>query len=179
MAAYPTPGTYTIDPTHASVEVTARHLVITKVRGTFAGISGEVVVGDTPEASSVKVTIDASTIDTRVADRDAHLRSEDFLDVENHPTIEFVSTGVRKLSDSSFELTGDLTLRGVTKSITFPFEYGGVVADPWGNEKVHVAASTTVNREEFGLTWNATLESGGVLVSKDLEVDIALELAKA
>ena len=174
----PITGTYTIDPTHSNVEVTARHMMVTKVRGNFAGLSGTIEVGETPETSSVSVEIDAATIDTRVADRDAHLRSADFLDVEHHPTIAFTSTTVRHTGGSSFELTGDLTLRGTSKPVTFSFDFEGSATDPWGQTRALFAAKTSFAREDWGLTWNAALESGGVLVSKTLELEIAISAVK-
>lgn len=168
----PTTGTYAIDPTHSNVEITARHMMVTKVRGNFEGLAGEIRVGDRPAESAVNVEFDAATIDTRVADRDAHLRGEDFLDVEQYPTITFASTGVEHVDGSVFRLVGDLTVRGITKSIAFDFTYLGSDTDPWGQERALFEATTSFPREQWGLTWNAALESGGVLVSREFEVEM-------
>lgn len=168
----PTTGTYAIDGTHSNVEITARHMMVTKVRGNFAGVSGTIEVGSNPSASSVVVEFDAATIDTRVEDRNAHLRSADFLDVENHPTIRFVSTEVSHVEGETFRLAGDLTVRGITKPIAFDFTYLGNDQDPWGQERALFEARTKFPREEWGLGWNAALESGGVLVSKDFDIEM-------
>lgn len=170
--ALPATGTYAIDGTHSNVEVIARHMVVTKVRGNFAGITGTIEVGSTPEASSVVVEFDAASIDTRVADRDAHLRSADFLDAEQYPTIRFESTAVSAIDDDRFRLEGMLSIRGVTKPVAFDFSYLGSNQDPWGQERALFEAHTSFPREEWGLTWNAPLEAGGVLVSKDFEVEM-------
>lgn len=168
----PTTGTYAIDPTHSNVEITARHMMVTKVRGNFEGVSGTIEAGSNPESSAVTVEFDAATIDTRVADRDAHLRGPDFLDAETYPTIRFASTAVSHVDGGTFRMTGDLTVRGVTKPITFDFHYLGNSEDPWGQERALFEAHATFAREEWGLTWNAPLEKGGVLVSKDFEVEM-------
>mgnify|MGYP001826050961 CR=1 FL=1 len=168
----PTTGTYAIDPTHSNVEITARHMMVTKVRGNFEGVTGSIHVGSRPEESAVEVEFDAASIDTRVADRDAHLRSGDFLDVEHYPKISFTSTDVSHVDDSTFRLRGDLTVRGITKPIAFEFSYFGSDQDPWGQERALFEARTSFPREQWGLVWNAPLESGGVLVSKDFEVEM-------
>ena len=166
-------GTWTVDPAHTEVGFVARHLMVTKVRGSFTGVSGTVVAGDPITASTVEVSVDISTVDTRSADRDAHLKSGDFFDVESFPTMTFKST-----SFTGDELVGDLTIKGVTKPVTFDLEFDGVATDPWGNTKAGFVASTTVNREDFGLTWNAALETGGFLVGKTVTIDLEVELAK-
>ena len=124
--------------------------------------------------SSVDVTIDATSVDTRDEKRDGHLKSADFFDVENHPTIEFRSTGAR-IEDGDFLVDGDLTIRGITKPVTFDFDFGGFGSDPWGNYKAGATAKTVINREDFGLTWNAALETGGVLVGKDVTITLDLQ----
>ncbi len=174
----PTAGTYAIDPTHSNVEITARHMMVTKVRGNFENVAGTITVGESVADSAVSVAFEAATIDTRVTDRDAHLRSADFLDVENHPTISFVSTGVSPTEGNRFTLDGDLTVRGVTKPVSFEFEYLGSSQDPWGQERALFGATMKFAREDWGLTWNAALESGGVLVSKvfDVEMNISAVL---
>jgi len=171
-------GTWTLDPAHTSVGFTVRHLVAAKVRGRFDSFSGTITAGETPAESSVEVSIDAASIDTGIGDRDKHLRSPDFLDAENFPALTFVSTGVRE-TDDGLEIEGDLTIRGVTNSVVLAAELGGVVTDPWGNEKAIFSASTTIDREAWGLTWNQALEAGGLLVGKDVKIEIEAQAAKA
>ena len=172
----PKAGTYAIDPTHTQIELTARHLMVSKVRGSFKEFSGAITIGESPAESSVEVSIGAASIDTGVEDRDSHLRSPDFLDAENHPTISFASTAVDQ-DGASFRLVGDLTIKDVTRPITLDMEYLGANVDPWGNEKVAFAANGTFDREAWGLAWNVALEAGGWLVSKHFEIDIAVQAA--
>ena len=174
----PDAGAWVIDPTHTAVTFSARHLMAAKVRGSFKAFSGEIDVDGNHEASAVNVSIDAASIDTGTADRDNHLRSPDFLDVENFPTIEFKSGAVRSAGDG-YEIDGDLTIRGTSHPVTLTTEYFGVMADPWGNEKAMFSAVTEINREDFGLTWNAPLEAGGVLVGKKVAIEIEVQAAKA
>ncbi len=168
----PRAGTWTIDAAHSSVEVIARHLMLAKVRGRFGSYEGEIVVGDTPEDSGVEVTIDAASIDTGEAKRDEHLRSPDFLDVENHPTLTFRSTEARRTGEETLEVDGDLTIRGVARPVTLDVEYLGVTQDPWGNTRAAFSATTEIDREEFGITWNQALETGGVMVGRKLKVEL-------
>lgn len=170
----PQAGTWTIDAAHSSVEVIARHLMLAKVRGRFGSYEGEIVVGDTPEDSGVEVTIDAASIDTGEAKRDEHLRSPDFLDVEDHPTLTFRSTEARRTGERTLEVDGDLTIRGVARPVTLDVEYLGVTQDPWGNTRAAFSATTEINREEFGITWNQALETGGVMVGRKLKVELEL-----
>ncbi len=174
----PTTGTWTIDPTHTAVSFSARHLMAAKVRGSFKTFSGSIDIADSPESSSVTVSIDAASIDTGVADRDNHLRSPDFLDVENFASLEFASTAVRPVA-GGYEVDGTLTIRDTSQPVTLQMEYAGVMADPWGNEKAIFTAETTINREDFGLTWNAPLEAGGWLVGKDVKIELEVQAAKA
>lgn len=174
----PAAGVWTIDPTHTQAEFVARHLMVTKVRGGFDDISGTIVVGEDPSESKVEVTIQMASVSTGTADRDAHLTSEDFFDVENHPTMTFVSTGVEP-SGSSWKLTGDLTVRDITRPVALDFEFLGISTDPWGNAKAAFSASTELNREDWGLTWNVALEGGGVLVSKKATIEIEVQAALA
>jgi len=174
----PATGTWTIDPAHTTVGFSVRHLVAAKVRGSFRSFSGTITMGDAPTASSVTVSIDAASIDTGTEDRDNHLRSPDFLDVESHPTLEFSSTEVRAIG-AGFEVDGDLAIRGTSRPVTLEMQYSGVMADPWGNEKAIFSATTRINREDFGLTWNAPLEAGGVLVGKHIDIEIEVQAAKA
>lgn len=174
----PPAGTWVIEPTHSNIEAIARHLKITKVRGRFGSFEGKVEVPENPLEARVEVTIDASSIDTNNEDRDEHLRSEDFLFVEEHPTLSFVSTGLEEVG-GGYKLSGDLTMRGVTKPVEFDVAYGGLTEDPWGNTRALFAAETTIDREEWGLTWNQALEAGGVLVSKKFDIEIEVQLVQS
>ncbi len=174
----PQTGTWVIDPTHTQIEITARHLMVTKVRGAFKEFSGSINIAEAPEDSSVEVSIVAGSIDTGTADRDGHLRSPDFLDVESFPTISFKSTSVER-DGSKYNLAGDLTIKGVTKPITLEMDYLGTTVDPWGNEKAAFTAQGTFDRENWGLNWNVALEAGGWLVSKTFSIEIAVQAAKA
>jgi polyisoprenoid-binding protein YceI len=171
----PTPGTFSFDPAHTVVGATARHLMVSKVRGKFADVTGSIVVAENPLDSEVEVVIKAASIDTGVADRDNHLRSPDFLDVENYPELTFKSTRVVKQDGAEFVLAGDLTIRGVTRQVELEVEYHGVTNSPWGQQVIGFSATTELDREEFGMTWNAALETGGVLVGKKLKVEIEAE----
>ena len=170
----PRTGVWTIDPAHTVVGFAARHLVAAKVRGSFKTFSGKIDIAASAEDSSVEVSIDAASIDTGVADRDAHLRSPDFLDTENFPTLEFRSTAVRS-TGSSYEVDGELTIRGVARPVTLQMAYLGVMSDPWGNEKAMFSASTEIEREEWGLTWNQALEAGGWLVGKTVSIELEIQ----
>ncbi len=176
--AFPSPGTWAIDTAHSTVGFVVRHLVAAKARGRFGEFGGDIHVADRPEESSVVVEIAAASIDTGQPDRDAHLRSPDFFDVEQFPTIGFRSTAARVRDEHRFEVDGDLTVRGVTKPVTLTVEYGGVVRDPFGNEKAIFSAETEVNREDFGLTWNQALETGGVLVGKTAKIELEIEATR-
>jgi polyisoprenoid-binding protein YceI len=171
----PEAGTYTLDQGHTTVEFIGRHLMITKVRGRFTGFGGRIVIGDTPEQSSVEVTIDASSVHSGDDSRDAHLRSPDFLDVEAHPAIGFRSTGVELGRDGTARVTGDLTIKGVTRPVTLAVEFDGAQSDPWGGRRLGFSASAEINREDWGLTWNVALETGGVLVSKKIRLEFNVE----
>jgi polyisoprenoid-binding protein YceI len=171
----PAAGVWAIDPTHTTVEFIGRHLVFTKVRGRFTGVSGAVTVADDPNASSVEITLDATSITTGTPDRDAHLKGEDFFDVDKYPVISFKSTSVEWKGHEG-TVTGDLTVRGVSKPITLDVELTGVVTDPWGGDRAVFSASGEVDREDWGLVWNMALESGGVLVSKKIRFEIETEI---
>ncbi|HNV15394.1 MAG TPA: YceI family protein [Dermatophilaceae bacterium] len=175
MTAFPglTAGTWTVDPTHAEVGFVARHLMVAKVRGRFTEVSGTVEVGETLAETSVRAVASAASVSTNQADRDGHLRSADFFDVETYPELTFVSTSV-----SSDSMIGDLTIKGVTRSVTFDLEFDGVQADPWGNTKAGFTATTAINRSDWGLTWNAAIEGGGVLVSDKIAITLEIELLK-
>ena len=168
-------GDYTIDVSHSRLGFTARHAMVTKVRGQFRDFAGSAHVDSAnPSASSVNVTIQVASVDTGSADRDGHLKSGDFFDAEAHPEITFVSTSVER-DGSEWTIAGDLTIKGTTQSVTIPFEETGSARDPFGNLRIGFEGRTTVNRKDFGLTWNAALETGGVLVSDKivLEFDIS------
>jgi polyisoprenoid-binding protein YceI len=168
-----TTGTWVIDPTHSEVGFVARHLMVTKVRGSFADVTGTVQVADEVAQSVADVTIQTASVTTGTADRDGHLRSADFFDVENFPQITFVST-----SFDGDTLAGDLTIKGITKPVTLDVEFNGVATDPWGNDKAAFEATGELNRTDWGLTWNANLEKGGVLVSEKIKLVIDVQLAK-
>lgn len=168
------PGTYELDPAHSEVGFEVRHMMISKVRGHFAVKSATIVLPENPLDATVEATVDVASIDTKDEGRDAHLRSEDFFDVEKYPTSTFKSTRVRH-EDGEFLVDGDLTIKDVTKPVTFELEFGGFGTDPWGNYKGGATATATINREEFGLTWNAALETGGVLVGKDVKITLDIQ----
>ena len=174
----PAAGVYEIDKSHSMVEFVSRHLMVTKVRGRFSEFSGAITVGETPEESAVEVTIDAASIDSRDEKRDAHLRSPDFLDVENHPTIEFRSTDVEVIDDERLQVSGDLTIRGVTRPVTLDATFDGEFGDPWGNQRVGFTASTEIDREDWGLTWNVALETGGVLVARKARLELTVSAVR-
>ena len=174
----PAVGTYEIDPAHSSFEFVARHLMA-RVRGRFSGVTGEAVIAEVPEESSVGIEIDASTVDTREPNRDAHLRSGDFFGVEEHPTISFRSTAVRPGDGDIWKVDGDITIRGITHPITVDVEFLGAAIDPWGNQRIGFSGVVPeVNREDWGLNWNAPLETGGFLLSKTVRLEIEAELVR-
>jgi polyisoprenoid-binding protein YceI len=176
--AVPVPGTYVIDPTHSSVEAVVRHLV-SKVRGSFADFSGTIEVAEDPLQSRVEVEIEATSIDTRTSDRDTHLRSADFLDVERFPHLRFVSRKVAAIEGSRWRLEGDLTIRDTTRPVTLDFEFLGEAVDPWGNQRIAFEATGELDREDFGMTWNQALETGGFLVGKTLKIEIEIQATKS
>lgn len=171
---------YTIDPAHSVADFKVRHLMITNVRGEFSGVSGTVVVDhENPANSKIDAKIDVNTIQTRDAQRDTHLKSADFFDVEKFPTITFVSKKVSKNASDDYAVTGDLTIHGVTKEVVLDVEEVTPEAkDPWGNVKAGAAAKTKINRKDFGLVWNVGLETGGVLVGEDVQIHLDLQLLK-
>jgi polyisoprenoid-binding protein YceI len=174
-----TPTTWTLDPTHSTVEFSAKHMMFTTVKGRFTDVEGSVIVdGDSPVTAVVDVTMKAASIDTRTEQRDQHLRSADFLDVETHTTITFKSTKVEGTKEH-FKLIGDLTIRGVTRPITLDATYEGAGKDPWGGERIGFSADAKLDRREFGLIWNQALEAGGILVSNDIKIHVDAQLIRA
>jgi polyisoprenoid-binding protein YceI len=174
----PTPGKFDLDPAHTRVSFTARHLMVSKVRGGFTSASGSIVIAENPLESHVDVNIDAASIDTGVADRDGHLRSPDFLHVEQWPALTFKSTRVVGLSGNEFKLVGDLTVRDVTREIELDVEFEGHAKSPWGQEVIGFSATAEIDREEFGITWNQALETGGVVVGKKVKIELSVEATR-
>lgn len=167
--------TYSIDKAHSEVFFQVRHLV-TKVRGRFSDFEGTIVMDEAnPEASSVNFSINTASIDTNVADRDAHLRSGDFFAADEHPKLTFKSSKITKKGAESYDVTGDLTIRGTSKTVTIPVSFLGVAKDPWGQSKAGFEAETSLNRKDFGLNWNAALETGGFLVGDEVKVNLSIQ----
>ncbi|WP_033290249.1 YceI family protein [Amycolatopsis jejuensis] len=173
-------GEYTIDGAHSRIGFVARHAMVTKVRGSFNEFEGTFSLnGDDPAKSSAKVVIQTKSIDTRNADRDGHLRTNDFLSCDEHPTITFTSTSINQADEASFDVTGDLTIKGVTKTVTIPFSYEGTAKDPFGNDRVGFEGSTAINRRDYGVSFNAPLETGGVLVSDKVTLEFEISAIKS
>ena len=172
-----TVGTYAIDPAHSEVGFTVRHAMVTKVRGSFSDVTGSVVLDEQAHLIAVEASIALTSVDTRNADRDGHLRSPDFFDVENHPVMTFASRGV-VVGGEGFVVTGDLTLHGVTREVVLDVEAGGVATDPFGNARAGFSAETEINRKDFGLVWNAALDTGGVLVSEKVKITLDVSAVK-
>ncbi len=168
---------FQIDNSHSEIQFSVRHMMVSKVRGVFEKWGGEIALDPAnPAATTVDITIDAASINTKDAQRDGHLRSADFLNVEQFPTIHFKSTKVELTGDHTAKLHGDLTIVGVSKPVTLNVEYQGNAKSPWGTVSYGFSASTKINREDWGLTWNAALETGGWLVGKEIQIDIETEL---
>lgn len=174
---------WTLDPAHSMVEFSAKHMMITTVKGRFGDVKGTIEVDEAePSLSSVQVEMGTASIDTGVEPRDQHLRSADFLDVESYPTITFHSTrveGAHATPGDEFEVYGELTIRGVTREVVLDAIFEGSGKDPWGGERASFSATTKIDRRDFGLTWNAALETGGVLVSNDIKVSLEVQAVKA
>lgn len=171
---------WAVDAVHSSIDFSIKHLVIAKVKGNFQSI--EATIEADPEdltTADIEFTVDIASIDTRNADRDNHLRSADFFDIEKYPKLTFKSTKIVKTDDGEYDVTGDLSLHGVTRPETFKITYEGTAKDPWGNEKVGFSGTGTINREDYGLTYNAALETGGVLLGSKVNVTIEIEAQKA
>ena len=176
-----TTTTWNIDPAHATAEFKVKHMMIAHVKGHFSKVTGVLVLNETdPTKSHVEATIDAGSIETREAQRDGHLKSADFLDVERFPTLSFKSTAIKSFGDGELEVQGDLTIRGVTRKVTFAVEGPTPpMKDPWGNTRIAASATTKINRKDFGLTWNAALETGGILVGEEVSITLDVEFLKA
>lgn len=173
-------GIYTLDSAHSRLGFVARHAMVTKVRGAFNDFTGTATIdGDDPSRSSVSVTAQVLSIDTRSEQRDGHLRTNDFFDAAQFPTIEFASTAIRHDGGNDFGVTGDLTIKGVTKSVTFPLEFQGSAKDPYGNLRIGFEGSTTIVRSDFGVAFNAALETGGVLVSDKITLELEISAIKS
>ena len=171
----PPAGTWQIDPSHSEIQFSVRHMMISKVRGRFREFAGTIEIGERPEDSRVDVVIVAASIDTRDRTRDEHLRSAEFLDVERFPEVRFTSTSASPGEKDGWDVTGDLTVRDVTRPVVLHVEFSGGTVDPWGNLRAGFLADAEIDREEFDLTWNQALEAGGFLVGKGVRVDIDVE----
>jgi polyisoprenoid-binding protein YceI len=172
-------GDYVLDPAHSRIGFVARHAMVTKVRGAFNEFDGSARIdGTDPSRSAASLTIKVDSIDTRNADRDGHLRTNDFLQAADYPEITFSSTAVEPTGDDTFDVTGDLTIKGVTKRITIPLSYEGAAQDPFGANRIGLEGSATINRKDFGLTWNAALETGGVLVGEKVVLEFEISAIK-
>lgn len=172
-------GTYVLDPSHSRLGFSARHAMVTKVRGAFNDVAGTATVdGSNPAASHLEVTIQAASFDSRDANRDGHVRGADFLDVEKYPTLTFRSTEIAVSDDDKVTVTGDLTIKDVTHPVTIELEFEGSATDPFGNERVGFEGETTIKRSDWGLTWNAALETGGFLVSDKIELELEISAIK-
>lgn len=172
-------GTWTLDPTHTRLGFVTRHAMITKVRGSFNDFTGTVTVpAEGIEGASAEVVVNASSIDTRNADRDGHLKSNDFFDMETYPEITFRSTKIAPSGSGDVDVTGDLTIKGKTQSVTIPFSFEGTATDPFGNLRAGFEGTTTLKRSDFDLTWNAALETGGVLVAEKVTLEIEISAIK-
>lgn len=172
-------STWAIDPTHSEIGFKVKHMMFTNVSGKFSTFEATIENdNDQFETSTVFFSTAVDSVDTNNTDRDNHLRSADFFDVEHFPKITFASTGIQKINDGEFEVTGDLTIKDITKNVTLNAEYSGIMKDPWGNTKAGISLSGKINRKEFGLTWNTKLETGGVLVGEDIKLVAEVQFVK-
>jgi polyisoprenoid-binding protein YceI len=174
----PTPGTFSIDPAHSEVGFVVRHMMVSKVRGRFSDVTGAIEVAEEPSASTVAVTIQANSINTKDEARDNHIRTADFLDVANHPTIEFRSSAIELDTSGEVRLTGDLTIRGVTRPVTLTGTYEGVVDDPYGGQRIGFSVAGEIVREDFGVSFGAMLETGGAVVARNVRLEIEVEAVR-
>ena len=172
-------GTWTVDPSHSAVNFVARHLMVSKVRGHFGTFNGTVTVADDPLQSTLDATVEVGSLTTGDVRRDEHLRSNDFFDAERYPTMHLVSTNIEARGDNEFLLHTNLTIRGITKPVDFKLEFDGVSRDPWGGTRAGFTARADVNRKDWGLEWNMALETGGVLVSDKVTIELEVEAVKS
>ena len=172
-------GTWNLDPTHTHIGFTVRHMMVAKVRGSFNDFTAEISIGEDPLDSTLSAVVQMASIDTGNGDRDGHLRTNDFFAIDEFPTMSLVSTGFVDNGGGSYTMNADLTIKGVTKPVAFDLEFDGVGQDPWGNTKAGFSATATINRKDFGIEWNAPLETGGVLVGEQVKIEIDAEIAKA
>ncbi len=175
----PGPGTFSIDVTHSHVGFVVRHMKVAKVRGQFTDYAGTIVLAEDPLESSVDVAVRTASVDTREENRDNHLRSGDFFESDTHPEMSFRSTKLEHVGENELRLTGDLTIKAVTKPITLDVEFDGVVQDPYGNERIGFSAKGELDRFDYGLTWNAALEAGGLVVSRNVAIQLEVEATRA
>lgn len=178
-SSVPLSGVWTLDPTHTRIGFVARHAMVTKVRGSFNDFSGSVTVTDEDLATAqVQLSIQAASIDTRNEQRDAHLRTNDFFAMDTYPEITFVSSSIEMTAEDGIILVGDLSVKAVTKKITIPFEFAGTATDPFGNVRAGFDGSVSISRSDYGVTWNAALETGGVLVSDKISLEFEISAIK-
>jgi len=170
---------WSIDPTHSEIGFKVKHMMFTNVSGKFLTYNATITTeSDDFENAAIEFSADIASIDTANADRDGHLKSGDFFDAENHPKLTFKASSFKKINDEKYEITGDLNIRGVAKTVTFPVEFSGILTDPWGNTKVGLSIEGKINRKDWGLNWNSALETGGVLVGEEVKLNIELQFAK-
>lgn len=172
-----TKTTWTLDPSHSEITFKVKHMMISNVRGEFKSFAAS-IDGEDFEKSTISATIDAESVFTNANDRDNHLKSADFFDVENYKQLTFAGTSLKKVDDDEYKLTGVLTIKNVSKEVTFDVEFGGINKDPWGNEKAGFSLSGKINRKDWGLNWNAALEAGGVLVSEEVKIQAEVQFVK-
>ena len=171
---------WTIDPAHSKIGFKVKHLMISNVMGNFRDFEGQVTTnGNDLSTANISFSLNSASVDTEMADRDTHLKSADFFDVGNYPKITFIGSGLKDIGDDMYELTGDLVIKGVTKKVVLPVEFGGLMTDPWGNVKAGFSIGGKINRKEWGLKWNAALEAGGVLLSDEVKIICDVQLVKA
>jgi polyisoprenoid-binding protein YceI len=172
---YPAVGTYAIDASHTQLGFAVRHMAVSKVRGRFGTFEGTIDIAENPVDSKVSLSIDATSVDSRDENRDNHLRSGDFFDIEHHPQWAFASTSIAAVTPTEWKVTGDLTIRGVTKPVTLDVSLEGVVKDPYGNHRVGFSGSTSINREDFDVSFGAVMETGGLVVGKKVDIELEVE----
>jgi len=174
----PAAGTFVLDPSHSRIGFVVKHLMVAKVRGQFTDYAASITIAEDPRESSAEATIKMASINTANADRDTHLRSPDFFGTEEHPELTFRSTGVAARKGAKLTVAGELTIKGIARPVELDVEVDGVVVDPWGNQRIVLTATTEIDREDFGITWNVALETGGVMVAKKVKIEIEAEAVR-